>query len=149
DEYLEVCRRLWRDDVAAFEGSEYRLPPVRTGPKPVQRPWPPLWVGGNSRPALERAVKLGDGWHLIDLDPAEVEASVAQLDARLVARGGARAGFGVSLRKGVRARVGERARARGRRRERPEGHPGAARRPTGRQGALRHPRQDPPRPRRV
>ena len=63
DEYLEVCRRLWRDDVASFAGVHYHLPPVRTGPKPLQRPWPPIWIGGNSQAALARAVALGDGLH--------------------------------------------------------------------------------------
>jgi len=108
DEYLEVCRRLWRDEVAAFDGREYRLPPVRTGPKPVQRPWPPIWVGGNSAAALERAIALGDGWHLIDLSPEEVETSVARLRERLAARGRDGAGFVVSLRKGILVRRADR-----------------------------------------
>lgn len=62
DEYLEVCRRLWRDDVASFDGAHYHLPPVRTGPKPAQRPWPPIWIGGNSEAAYRRVGRLGDGW---------------------------------------------------------------------------------------
>ncbi|MBM4246385.1 MAG: LLM class flavin-dependent oxidoreductase, partial [Deltaproteobacteria bacterium] len=72
DEYLEVCRRLWRDEVAEFAGRHYTLPAVRSGPKPVQRPWPPIWIGGNSEAAERRAIALGDGLHLIDLSPGEV-----------------------------------------------------------------------------
>jgi probable F420-dependent oxidoreductase len=77
DEYLEVCRRIWRDDVAEFSCEHYMLPAVRTGPKPSQRPWPPIWVGGNSAAARERAVKLGDGLHLIDVAPRPPRRSLA------------------------------------------------------------------------
>lgn len=100
DEYLEVCRRLWRDEVAEFAGRHYTLPPVRTGPKPVQRPWPPIWIGGNSDAALQRAVALGDGLHLIDLTPEEIAARVAALRAAEAATDRARP-LSVSLRKGI------------------------------------------------
>ena len=86
DEYLEVCRRLWRDDVSSFAGTHYQLPPVRTGPKPTQRPWPPIWIGGNSEAALARAVALGDGLHLIDLSPDESAPIGARLAGRLLRR---------------------------------------------------------------
>jgi len=108
DEYLEVCRRLWRDEVAAFSGREYELPPVRSGPKPVQRPWPPIWIGGNSRAALDRAIALGDGWHLIDLDPDEAAASVARLRERLAASDRTDDDVVVSLRKGILVRQADR-----------------------------------------
>ena len=101
DDYLDVCRRLWRDEVASFAGAHYRLPPVRSGPKPAQRPWPPIWVGGNSAAALARAVARGDGLHLIDLPATEIAPLVAQLHAQLRAAGRARRGFTVSLRAGV------------------------------------------------
>jgi len=101
DEYLEVCRRLWRDEVAAFEGAHYSLPAVRTGPKPAQRPWPPIWVGGNSPAARDRALALGDGLHLIDLAPDEVAPHVAAVRVALAAAGRDPAAFTVSLRKGI------------------------------------------------
>ena len=98
DEYLEVCRRLWRDDVARFDGAHYRLPPVRTGPKPAQRPWPPIWIGGNSAAARARAVALGDGLHLIDARPEEIPAARAALHAALAAAGRAPESCTLSLR---------------------------------------------------
>lgn len=101
DEYLEVCRRLWRDEVASFEGKHYVLPPVRTGPRPAQRPWPPIWVGGNSAAARERAVALGDGLHLIDLSPDEAAAQVTAVREALARAGRDPASFTVSLRKGI------------------------------------------------
>jgi probable F420-dependent oxidoreductase len=101
DEYLEVCRRLWRDEVACFDGAHYHLPRVRTGPKPIQRPWPPIWIGGNSEAALARAAALGDGLHLIDLGPQEVAAIAVRMSERLRDCGRPRGGFTLSLRKGV------------------------------------------------
>jgi probable F420-dependent oxidoreductase len=109
DEYLEVCRRLWRDEVASFDGELYRLPAVRTGPKPAQRPWPPIWIGGNSDASLRRALRLGDGWHLIDLAPDEIAPRLAAL-RREAERAGRPAGeVTLSLRKGVLVRDGDRA----------------------------------------
>lgn len=108
DEYLEVCRRLWRDDVAEFSGKHYTLPPVRTGPKPAQRPWPPIWIGGNSDAAITRAVALGDGLHLIDLTPDEVVARVAALRAAEARTDRSGPRIGVSLRKGILVRAEDR-----------------------------------------
>jgi probable F420-dependent oxidoreductase len=100
DEYLEVCRRLWRDDVAEFAGRHYTLPPVRTGPKPVQRPWPPIWIGGNSEAARRRAIALGDGLHLIDLSPEETRPLVAQARAEEATARRAHP-LSISMRKGI------------------------------------------------
>src|SRR5262245_32018351 len=87
DDYLAVCRALWADGVATHGGPCYRLPPVRSGPRPAQHPHPPIWIAGNSDPALMRAVRHGDGWHGIDLSPAEVTSTVARLRARCEAHG--------------------------------------------------------------
>lgn len=111
DEYLEICRRLWRDEVAQFDGAHYRLPPVRSGPKPRQRPWPPIWIGGNSDAALQRAVAGGDGWHLIDQPPDAIAASARRLEAALRDAGRARDRFTLSLRQPI--QVDDRAALRG------------------------------------
>jgi probable F420-dependent oxidoreductase len=81
DEYLAVCRALWGEGDATFAGRFHRLPPVRTGPKPVQRPRFPVWVAGNSPAAIRRAARLGDGWHTIDLEPDEIGAGRRRLHA--------------------------------------------------------------------
>ena len=102
EEYLAVCKALWAGGEAHFAGTHYRLPPVRTGPPPAQRPHPPLWIAGNSTRALERAARLGDGWHAIDLAPGELAPLVGTLRAQVAAAGRAADAVTVSLRKGVR-----------------------------------------------
>ena len=61
-EYIEVMRRLWAGGVAAFRGEFYTLPAGRMAPEPVQRPGPPILLGGTAPRAVERAGRLADGW---------------------------------------------------------------------------------------
>lgn len=72
DEYVEVLRKLWTDDVVEHAGEFASFAGVQAWPKPVQQPGPPVWVGGNTDPAVERAGRLGDGWFGWKLGPAEV-----------------------------------------------------------------------------
>ncbi|HVM40172.1 MAG TPA: TIGR03619 family F420-dependent LLM class oxidoreductase, partial [Acidimicrobiia bacterium] len=62
DECLDVCIRLWSEDVVEHHGEFFDFSPVMFEPKPVQRPWPPVHVGGESKAALRRAARAGDGW---------------------------------------------------------------------------------------
>ncbi|HVN86085.1 MAG TPA: LLM class F420-dependent oxidoreductase [Candidatus Binatia bacterium] len=101
DDYIAVCKALWSGGDARFDGHHYRLRPVRSGPLPAQRPHPPLWIAGNSAAAIERAARVGDGWHAIDLTPDEIAPLVAQLRERLAAHGRPVDAVTVSLRKGV------------------------------------------------
>ena len=61
-EYLQVLRTLWADDVSEFDGEFYTVPPSRMLPKPVQRPGPPVLLGGGVPAALNRAGRIADGW---------------------------------------------------------------------------------------
>ena len=79
DEYIEVMRRLWQDEVSHFSGRFYDLEPCRQYPKPVQRPHPPLWIGGWSDAALARAARQGDGWYGFDLPEERLAACIATL----------------------------------------------------------------------
>lgn len=85
DEQIQVLKAIWTEDVPSFDGEFYRFPPIGTHPHPVQRPHPPIWVGGHTRPAIRRAARLGDGWLPIgarppaELPPAEIASSVALL----------------------------------------------------------------------
>lgn len=62
DEAVEVCRRLWTEPTVEHHGDFFDFEPVAFEPKPVQRPHPPISVGGESPRALRRAAAYGDGW---------------------------------------------------------------------------------------
>jgi probable F420-dependent oxidoreductase len=62
DEALRAIRAAWSEDGVHFEGAGFRAAGHTLKPKPAQRPHPPIWVGGNSKAAIRRAVELGDGW---------------------------------------------------------------------------------------
>jgi probable F420-dependent oxidoreductase len=69
DEYLMACRELWTNDDPQFAGKYVKFANVLFEPKPVQKPHPPIWVGGESGPALRRTARLGDGWYPIGTNP--------------------------------------------------------------------------------
>jgi probable F420-dependent oxidoreductase len=85
--YLEVMRRLWTQEIAEYASEFYTLPPVRMDPKPVQRPHPPILVGGESDAALGRAAEYGQGWFGWNVTPEEVGERVGVLGKLLAARG--------------------------------------------------------------
>jgi probable F420-dependent oxidoreductase len=62
DEYLRVMHELWTNPDPEFHGDTIDVEGVYFWPKPLQRPGPPIIVGGHSAAALRRAVELGDGW---------------------------------------------------------------------------------------
>jgi probable F420-dependent oxidoreductase len=63
DEYIEAFRELWTADRPRYEGRHVAFKDVIFSPKPIQRPGPSVWVGGEGGPAMRRTVKLGDGWY--------------------------------------------------------------------------------------
>jgi probable F420-dependent oxidoreductase len=70
DEYIRIMKTLWTECPASFAGQFYRFESVQCLPAPVQKPHPPIWVGGHSRVALRRVARLGDGWHPVGANPA-------------------------------------------------------------------------------
>jgi len=62
DEAIEVCKRLWTEPEVAHDGEFFRFDAVAFEPKPLQQPWPPILIGGESGAALRRAARAGDGW---------------------------------------------------------------------------------------
>ena len=65
DEYLKAFRALWTEEMPRADGSWVRFDGIIFAPKPVQKPHPPIWVGGESGPALRRTALLGDAWYPI------------------------------------------------------------------------------------
>ncbi len=87
DEYLDVLQTLWRDEVSSFHGDFYDLEPCRMNPKPVQQPAPPVHIGGESRAALRRVARRGQGWHTFNRSPEELADPLAELDGMLAKEG--------------------------------------------------------------
>lgn len=92
DECLAVMRRVWTEDEVAVEGRHFRARGVSMLPRPVQRPHPPIWIGGNSDAAARRAVRGAQGWSPFPNQPAAVGAtrtpaitSAAELGRRIAA----------------------------------------------------------------
>ncbi|MDG2051987.1 MAG: LLM class F420-dependent oxidoreductase [Myxococcota bacterium] len=68
DEAIAVLRNLWASEKPKFDGRFFHYSDVDAHPRPIQKPHPPIIIGGMSAPALRRAAKLGDGWYGFALD---------------------------------------------------------------------------------
>jgi probable F420-dependent oxidoreductase len=62
DEYMRLLKQIWTDDVVEFKGQFYNVPPSKIGPKPVQKPHPPILLAGFSPKTFPRIVNYADGW---------------------------------------------------------------------------------------
>ena len=62
DEAIAAMKAAWTGEKIERSGRTFDAPGNRMLPRPVQQPHPPIWIGGNSRRAIRRAVELGDGW---------------------------------------------------------------------------------------
>jgi probable F420-dependent oxidoreductase len=83
DEWIAILKTLWTRTPASFEGKFYRFADIRAEPLPLQKPHPPIWVGGHSPAALRRTARHGDGWHpvgAIAASPLPPEEMVRHLD---------------------------------------------------------------------
>ena len=70
NEYLRAFIELWTKDNPKFEGKYVNFSDITFLPKPVQKPYPPIWIGGQSKPAIRRAAQIGDCWHPVGAIPA-------------------------------------------------------------------------------
>ena len=86
DEYILAFKELWTSDEPRFEGAHVSFSDLTFAPKPVQKPHPPIWVGGGSPPALRRAARLGDGWYPFGINtehPMSTATELAEYIAKL------------------------------------------------------------------
>jgi probable F420-dependent oxidoreductase len=72
DEYLTLMRTAWTTDPVSFEGRYYRVKDVHALPKPAQAGGIPIWIGGHTDAAIQRAATVGDGWHPLALRPPDL-----------------------------------------------------------------------------
>ena len=87
DEYLEVFKCLWTEDDPEFDGEFVQFRNISFLPKPVQDPHPPIWVGGESAPALRRTARYGDTWYPIGSNPHFPLDTVERFSARVARLG--------------------------------------------------------------
>jgi probable F420-dependent oxidoreductase len=78
-EYIELMKELWTKDEPSYHGKTITLEGVRFYPKPVQKPYPPIVVGGTSDLAIKRAVRYGDGWYAVARSFEETRGLIAKL----------------------------------------------------------------------
>jgi probable F420-dependent oxidoreductase len=81
DEYLEAMPILWVEDEPVFHGRFVNFEGIRFEPKPLQKPYPPLWIGGSSGAAMRRAARFGQGWFPHLVSEAELAGYLATLRA--------------------------------------------------------------------
>ncbi|HLK11421.1 MAG TPA: LLM class F420-dependent oxidoreductase [Candidatus Binatia bacterium] len=88
DEAIALVRALWSEERVTFHGRWHDLADAAFFPKPIQRPGPPIWIGGGSPAALRRAGRLGDGWIAVPRpDVSALAADVATIRRHAEAAG--------------------------------------------------------------
>ena len=93
DEWIAIFKQLWAKSPASFDGTFYKYTDIRCEPFPLQKPHPPIWVGGHSKAALRRTARHGDGWHPVGaiaaspLPPQEMKAHLQTLKQMTEAEG--------------------------------------------------------------
>ena len=79
-EAVEAMKEMWTKDEAEFHGHYYDFPKVRVFPKPVQKPHPPVFLGGAATNVFKRVVTYGDGWMPVRATPDSIRAGRASLE---------------------------------------------------------------------
>jgi len=79
DESIRIMRNLWAEEDPVFKGSFFSYSGVKFSPKPIQKPYPPILVGGQGNPAMRRAARLGDGWHPNGNSPDKMASRIKKL----------------------------------------------------------------------
>lgn len=110
EDYLRCLHAIWTDDIVDYEGDFYRVPRSRVDPKPLQRPHPPVLLGGGADAALRRAGRMADGWISSSrADLAGIERSIAAVRLGATDAGRDPDGLRFVCRGVVKVRAGERA----------------------------------------
>jgi probable F420-dependent oxidoreductase len=81
DEYMDAMRTIWMNEKPIFHGKYTHIDGLLTDPKPLQKPHPPIWVGGESGPSMRRAARIGDAWYPIGSNNAHLLDTLPRLTA--------------------------------------------------------------------
>ncbi len=98
DEHIQLFKLLCTEEEPVFHGQHYHLEGFKMKPKPVQKPHPPLWIGGTTGPGKRRAAAMGQGWHAVAVSPEGIKRHRADLMGYLAEQGRDASDFTVSLR---------------------------------------------------
>jgi probable F420-dependent oxidoreductase len=79
DEYMDAMRTIWTQDKPVFHGKYVHIDGLLIVPKPIQKPHPPIWVGGESGPSMRRAARIGDAWYPIGSNNAHLLDTLPRL----------------------------------------------------------------------
>jgi probable F420-dependent oxidoreductase len=69
DEYIEAFLAMWTSEEPSYSGQHVNISDIYFRPQPVQKPHPPIWIGGDSMAALRRTARHGDGWYPVGISP--------------------------------------------------------------------------------
>jgi len=83
DETIAAMKILWTEPDPEYDGEFVSFADLKFEPKPIQRPHPPIWIGGETRPARRRAGQVGDGWYPVGNNPAAPYDGVERFSAGL------------------------------------------------------------------
>jgi probable F420-dependent oxidoreductase len=87
DETIVLMRRLWTEEGVTFKGKFFAVEDATILPRPWQKNGLPIWIGGRSEAALRRTGRLGDGWLVSSVSPAEVETGIKSIRAHAAGAG--------------------------------------------------------------
>jgi probable F420-dependent oxidoreductase len=96
-EAVAAMRKLWTEDAPAFEGKWVRFPPAVCRPKPVQRPHPPVIIGGMGPNVIRRVATWGDGWMPIAMPPDDVAPARREIERLAREAGRDPRGIGITV----------------------------------------------------
>ncbi|HEY2382013.1 MAG TPA: LLM class F420-dependent oxidoreductase [Terriglobia bacterium] len=98
DEFVQVLKTIWADDPVKFSGKFFNIPSSYIGPKPVQKPHPPIVFGGFVGKTFERVIDLGNGWNPAGVPLEHLKGMIGGLHAAAKAKGKRPEDFGVYYR---------------------------------------------------
>ena len=96
-EALDVMKGCWTQEISEYHGEFFDFPPIRSFPKPMQKPYPPILVGGMAPKVLERIVAHADGWLPNRITPQELEVKRRELDDLATAAGRDPKSIGITI----------------------------------------------------
>ena len=82
-ETVEIIKKLWTENHVSYDGGYFQLKDATLEPKPLQKPHPPVWIGGNSRAIRKVVAEVGDGWIPVLPTPKQLASGVLQIKERM------------------------------------------------------------------